>query len=169
MKLLSDEEKTIIYEWLRPELKGHNWQWMVIWEYTEKILPPLDYNTLYEEVIPKLEREGAQYVSFRSDHPSQWRIYGRVVSLHCDPYAALARYLKALRGEPKQSEGTEAENEKKQLIEVRHCPACEENTVCIRVRPKGDEWWCVNCHHSWDAGRGLILSQKRYLLSDDED
>lgn len=69
-----------IYEWLRPELKGKKW-----WETLrvlggskqiavkiggkthEMVLPPLDYNTLHNEVVPKLKAEGIS-VTFAHDH-----------------------------------------------------------------------------------------------------
>jgi len=61
----------LIYEWLRPELKGKEWRkeyngmtWGALYRREDMQfdwwvpLPPLDMNTAFSEGIPKLTKEG---------------------------------------------------------------------------------------------------------------
>ena len=94
----------LIYEWLRPELKGAPWhkgsarlgpmayigsdtsQWFYI--------PKLDMNTWHGEVVPKLKQEGAS-ICFHSTNGCPWEVDGDGYGCSDDPWLALTAYLEA--------------------------------------------------------------------------
>ena len=97
----------LIYEWLKPELVGDDWKLYGdlddcgVYQMDafrdgkpSMALPPLDMNTWYGEVIPKLKKEDAT-VNFTSLNKSGWEIDGDNYGCSHDPYEALTEYLEA--------------------------------------------------------------------------
>jgi len=103
-----------IYEWLRPELKRPLTEWglqygvdgpeaaVVDWDAstTKTIpLPPLDYNTLHNEVVPQLRAEGI-VIEYDSSSPCPWKfIAGELDWIDTDGYEALDALLGAREAE----------------------------------------------------------------------
>ena len=105
----------LIYEWLRPELKGKDWDkqdfgewggwgygWVAAGDSEWKDfgpLPPLDMNTWHGEVVPKLQGEGCAVEFAAEAEPTEakyWVIWrDRVPFSMADPYEALTEYLEA--------------------------------------------------------------------------
>jgi hypothetical protein len=111
----TEQQQRVIYEWLRPELKGKDWA--IDHEATSHVdvigivdgvllvLPSLDYNTFMTGAVPKLYGEGCS-VTFKrlvtdSDYREEgyykliWGGYPEVIHEACnhDPWLAVIEYL----------------------------------------------------------------------------
>ena len=104
----------LIYEWLKPELVGDDWKLYGdlddcgVYQMDafrdgkpSMALPPLDMNTWYGEVVPKLLSEGAEvhFVTNQNNHNER---HHNIYAQGCyepfsdsDPYEALTEYLEA--------------------------------------------------------------------------